>query len=125
MSYACGSFIFGIDLQDLDNASEAVQDEIQDLIERDLVQTEYSGSGDEPRYIGVSVDGIDECSSMGWAQIVALKGKLKAAMDPGSKERAEFDVKLKAVVDDPDVSDETKAYIRQWEPEVFLTWGSS
>jgi hypothetical protein len=125
MSYACGSFVFGIDLQDIGDASEKVQKEINELVEAGLIQTEYSGNGDEPRYIGVSVDGIDECSGMTWAQIVDLKDKLKAAMAPGSKERTEFAAKLQALLDDSDTSDETKEYIQQFEPEVFLTWGSS
>lgn len=126
MTYAIGSFVFGINLKEvIENTSEQVQEDIELLQDLDLVTTEYSGNGDEPIYIGIPVEGLDECNELSWADIVKLKDRLKAAMDNSSPERIAFKLKIDAIMADPDVSDETKLFISKFEPEVFLTWGSS
>lgn len=125
MTYAIGSFIFGLNLKNLSVASEQIQEDIADLVDADLVQTEYSGNGDEPTYIGAAVAGIDEASEMSWAEIIDLKDTLKAAMAEGSDAQKEFQALLNAVLADTDTSDETKDWLKAQTPEVFLTWGSS
>jgi len=131
MTYAIGFFAFGIDLTDAPKKYDGV---IQALIEDEIAECRYNGSGDEPSFIGVEIDQIDEASNMGWKEIVELKDTLKAAMAPGSQARIDFIEKLKAVAEhlEDGVEDEDDAtvdefidWLKRQQPEVFLTWGSS
>ena len=132
MTYACGSFVFGINLQgfnesyhSLKGLTETISEDIETLVECDVLETEYSGNGDEPTYLGVRFSGIDETAPMGWAEIVALKDRMKAVLEPDSSQRVAFDAALQAVLDNDEISDETKEWFKAQTPEIFLTWGSS
>lgn len=121
MSYAIGYFIYGINMR---NAPSRLEDEIQDLIGVELLETRYSGSGDEPCFIGVEVDQLDECSDLSWQELVKGKEKLSAARKDGSTENQEFQKLINNFLIE-DISDDLRTWVTKQEPEVFLTWGSS
>jgi hypothetical protein len=122
MTYAIGSFVFGVNLK---NVPKKFVDDAEDLVEAGLAESEYSGNGEGPMYVGVSVDGIDEASEMSWSEIVDLKDKLKAAMADNSEERSKFETKISNILTDGEISDEFKEWLKAQKPEVFLTWGTS
>jgi hypothetical protein len=132
MTYACGSFVLGINLRDCDRA---FGDIIEELVERDMITTEYSGSGEEPTYIGTSIGGIDETedTDLTWFEDIIVQ--YRAMLDnKSSAEYVEFKKQLDAVLEldfeefeevEEEDWDAFKAWLVLEEPSVFLTWGSS
>jgi hypothetical protein len=112
LAYAIGSIVYGINLK---NNSEFGED-IERLEEREAVTTEYSGSGLSPVYIGPRIDTIDECDD---SEISSLK------LEPTEHQKEEFRRSLNDILDDPEVSVAFKEYLRDRQPTVFITWGTS
>ena len=112
MTYAIGSIVYGINLKDNRKFSE----DIERLEESETITTEYSGSGDSPTYIGPCIDVIDECTD---TEVSDLQ------LEPTDRHRAEFEESLNVILDDPEVSDAFKEYLRGTQPTVFITWGTS
>lgn len=127
MTYAIGEFKYGLNFKDYTNQGlpDEVVDDIRMLEENETLESSYNGSGDQPLYLAVEIDDIDECNDLSWTELVALKDKFKAAMAPDSNQHKEYLEKLQVILDDHDVSDETKEWFKAQTPAVFLTWGSS
>lgn len=112
MTYAIGSIVYGINLKN----NHKFREDIEQLEESMAVTTEYSGSGDSPAYIGPRIDTIDECDD---SEVSSLK------LEPTEHQKEEFRRALNVILDDPEVSDAFKAYLRGKQPTVFITWGTS
>ncbi len=127
MTYAIGEFKYGLNFKDYTNQGlpDEVVEDIRKLEENETLESSYNGSGDQPLYLAVQVDTITEIDDLGWDEIVALKDKFKAAMAPDSNQHKEYLEKLQVILDDHEVSDETKEWFKAQTPAVFLTWGSS
>lgn len=127
MTYAIGQFIFGLNLKDYNNfdISEDLKIAIDDLYQADILESSYSGSGDQPLFLGIEITDIDECNDIGWDKLAELKEKFKAAMEPDSSQNKEYQTKLQVILDNSDTPDEAKEWFKAQKPEVFLTWGTS
>lgn len=112
MTYAIGSIVYGINLK----GNRKFPDDIDMLTESEVITTEYSGGGDPPTYIGPCIDVIDECND---TEVSDLR------LEPTDKHKAEFTQQLNSILEDAEVTDAFKDYLRGLQPTVFITWGSS
>ena len=112
MSYAIGYVVYGINLKDEHKFSDDFE-----LLEgsRNLTR-HYSGSGDSPRYIGTTLCEFNECRD-----IPASKLRL----DAFSADIQAFKETRDNILADQELSQEFRDYIKNSEPTVFITWGSS
>lgn len=124
--YVIGNFIYGINLGEGSALPERFKEEVAVICDEDRhVEYHYSGSGDQPMFLGVDMVEIDEANSMNWAEIVKLKDELKAAMSANSQQAQEFQTKIQDFLTDTDVSDDLKNWVKAQTPEVFLVWSTS
>lgn len=122
MSYAIGEIIFGINLT-TNNDVTAVFTNSVDLEELDAFldgecETSYSGSGDSPRYFGVEMDEIDECSNERGSNVIER-------FTVSEEQKAKYYEKLEAFLENEEYSEGFREFVKKTIPDVWLLWGSS
>lgn len=117
MTYAIGEIIYGIDLQRPEHGTDPYAD-IREGIEEceggDLIEMSYNGNGPAPVYMGVCLNMIEEGEP--W-----LGADLIAALTPTDEHKQKFAALKEKLKEEPDLYERLKDV----EPTVFLTWGTS
>lgn len=120
MSYAIGHIVYGIDLTQsygLDEWEE-YRDAISDLRDADALQGAYSGSGDSPLWLGVTLGEIDECNNVTFADVQRMAEVTDKAL-------ADYKALLDETLTWTDLPDGFLEKLRTTEPQVWILWGSS
>ena len=131
MTYAIGYFIYGINIGRVligdTQASPSVVQALNTLYEEEYssLDSAYSGNGDEPVWIGEEITKISEYDDLQFADLIRIKTLISSAMKPGSKWDNDFQKKFKEMLEDPEVPEVVKEWLKDQKPEAFLTWGSS
>lgn len=120
MTYAIGSIVYGINFKTA-NIEGISHRELQAFIDN-YGEREYSGSGEDPMYVGVSFNNIDECDDIGSERLNVL---FKQMSEAPAKLYEQVQAKINIALAESDVPEAIKEFIRNSEPEVFVTWGSS
>lgn len=124
MSYAIGEIIYGINLVDMGNLdpdsdlANIDADELEEFIESNLVDSAYSGNGDEPRWFGVRMGDISEGTNErgpGLIRQFTLTDEHKAA----------YQTKLNELRDNEEWSQALRDAVIGYPADVWLLWGSS
>lgn len=127
MTYAIGYFILGWDLTGKSpNKLGITDDEYGDLQDLEVIESFYQGGGgDEPAFIGICVDQIDECDNMGQKKLFNLFNEIIAEAQPTSKTMLELVNHVGKIANDPDTPQGLIDYLGKHPPEMFIAWGSS
>ena len=122
MTYACADIVYGIDMahEGRDNPLNRFEDIIADMVDANVVQTAYNGSGDEPFWIGVSMCSLQE----GDSDTDGLR------LAPTEKDIAEYETVKAAALDflakhDDGLAAKLADHVRDAKPKVWIAWSSS
>lgn len=117
MTYAIGEIIYGIDLQRPKSEPDPFEDirgAIEEVEGGDLIETSYNGNGPMIVYFGVCLDMIEEGETIQGADLIAK-------LTPTADHIKRFSELLLRLKEEPDLYERLKDV----EPTVFITWGTS
>lgn len=114
MTTTIGYIVYGINLKDCPWPVEAT-----DLVENGLAEQKYSGKGDEPIFIGVSKNKINDCEDVTVDRLFEL---LSFSNEQIQQAQDKINIVLKD--DELELPDEFKEWLKNQKLEAFITWAS-